>query len=139
VLVVTLGTGRARSLTARLVPNTELGHIELRGKETERYAAASVRVRKNLSWKKWARRVDRYLCAIEALLWPDLIVIGGGAVKRHERFLPFLTVNTEVVPARLRNEAGIVGAALAASMAEGPPRVPRCGGHAAADGQTTGP
>jgi len=127
VLVVTLGTGIGTALfvDGRLVPNTELGHIELRGKDAERYAAGSVRVRKGLTWKQWARRVDRYLVAIHALLWPDLIVVGGGAVKKHERFLPLLTVEAEVVPAQLRNEAGIVGAALAASRAEGrPPRRP---------------
>jgi len=121
VLVVTLGTGigTALFLDGLLVPNTELGHIEIRGKDAERYAADSVRTRKNLSWKKWARRLDRYLCAIHSLLWPDLIVIGGGAVKKHERFLPLLTVKTEVVPAQFLSDAGIVGAALAASLAEG--------------------
>ena len=120
VLIITLGTGigTALFLDGRLVPNTELGHIELRGKEAEGYAADSVRERKNLTWKKWARRVDRYLCAIQALLWPELIIIGGGASKKHERFLPLLTVKAEVIPAQLRNEAGIVGAALAASTDE---------------------
>jgi polyphosphate glucokinase len=123
VLVVTLGTGIGTALfvDGKMAPNTELGHIELKGMDAERYAADSVREREQLTWKKWARRVDRYLCAIHALLWPDLIVIGGGAAKKHERFLPLLTVDTEVVPARLRNEAGIVGAALAASMDAGPP------------------
>ena len=123
VLVVTLGTGIGTALfvDGKLAPNTELGHIELDGKVAERYAADSVRERKDLSWKQWARRVDRYLCAIHALLWPDLIIVGGGAAKKHERFLPLLTVKTEVVPAQLRNEAGIVGAALAASMDAGPP------------------
>ena len=116
VLIVTLGTGIGTSLfiNQKLVPNTELGHIELHGKDAEKWAAERVRIEKKLSWKKWALRVNEYLRAMEALLWPDLIIIGGGASKKHDRFFPYLTVKVETVPAQLRNEAGIVGAALSA-------------------------
>jgi polyphosphate glucokinase len=116
VLIVTLGTGIGTALFVDgcLVPNTELGHIEIRGKDAERRAAASVREHKDLSWKKWARRVDEYLKYINYYLWPDLIIVGGGASKKADKFLPLLTVKAEVVAAQLGNEAGIVGAALAA-------------------------
>lgn len=116
VLIVTLGTGIGSALfiDGHLVPNTELGHIEIRGKDAERRAADSVRERKQLSWKQWARRVDEYLRTMERLLWPDLIIIGGGVSKKCEQFLPYFTVHAEVVPALLRNSAGIVGAALVA-------------------------
>jgi polyphosphate glucokinase len=115
VLIVTLGTGIGSALfiDGHLVPNTELGHIEIRGKEAEVRAAASTRERKALSWKKWARRVDEYLKHMNAYLWPDLIIIGGGVSKKADKFLPLLTVETEVVPAHMENEAGIVGAAVA--------------------------
>jgi polyphosphate glucokinase len=116
VLIVTLGTGIGTALfvDGHLVPNTELGHIEIRGKDAEVRAAASARERKDLSWKKWARRVDEYLKYMNAYLWPDLIIIGGGVSKKADKFLPLLTVETEVVPAQMENEAGIVGAAIAA-------------------------
>jgi polyphosphate glucokinase len=116
VLVVTLGTGIGTALfvDGRLVPNTELGHIEIRGRDAEKWAAESARVREDLSWKKWASRVDRYLDRMCAYLWPDLVILGGGVSRKHERFLPQLSVDVEVVPALLRNEAGIVGAALRA-------------------------
>ncbi len=121
VVVVTLGTGigTAVFVDGNLVPNIELGHIELHGGDAEKYAAESVREVQALSWAEWAARVDEYLRALENLLWPDLIVIGGGVSKQADEFLPLLTTRTEVVPARLRNRAGIVGAALAvAGMAE---------------------
>jgi len=118
VLVVTLGTGIGSALFVggRLVPNTELGHIEMRGVDAETLAADIVRKREDLSWEKWAKRVNRYLSAMERLLWPDLIVVGGGVSKKHEKFLPLLVLQTRVVPAEMRNEAGMVGAALAAEM-----------------------
>ena len=117
VLFVTLGTGIGSALfmDGILVPNTELGHIEIDGVEAETLAADSVRERENLSWKKWAQRVDKYLKRMSAYLWPDLIIVGGGVSKKHEKFLPYLTVGAEVVPAQMRNEAGIVGAALLAA------------------------
>jgi polyphosphate glucokinase len=126
VVIVTLGTGIGTALfmNGQLVPNMELGHIEVRGKDAEKRAAESVRLRKKLTWKKWAARVDEYLHRLEALLWPDLIILGGGVSKNHERFLPHLTVKTETVPAQLLNEAGIVGAALAAATASPPSKRP---------------
>ncbi|MEM9492829.1 MAG: ROK family protein [Myxococcota bacterium] len=117
VLVVTLGTGIGTALFAsgHLVPNTELGHLEVQGHEAEKWASAAVREAKELSWKKWARRLDIYFNALHAYLWPELIIIGGGVSKKHEKFIPRLTVPTEIVPAQLRNEAGIIGAALYAA------------------------
>jgi polyphosphate glucokinase len=116
VLIVTLGTGigTALFLDGHLVPNTEMGHIEIRGKDAEVRAAASARERQDWSWKQWARRVDEYLKHMNAYLWPDLIIIGGGVSKKADKFLPLLTVATEVVAAQMENEAGIVGAAVAA-------------------------
>ena len=116
VLIVTLGTGigTALFLDGHLVPSTELGHIEIRGKDAEVRAAASARERKAWSWKRWAHRVDEYLQHMNAYLWPDLIIIGGGVSKKADKFLPLLTVETEVVVAQMQNEAGIVGAAVAA-------------------------
>ena len=116
VFVLTFGTGIGSALfvDGRLVPNTELGHIEIRGKDAERRASDRAREQKGLSWKKWAARVDEYLNALERLFSPDLFIIGGGASKYHRQFLPRLTVRAKIVPARLLNEAGIVGAALAA-------------------------
>jgi polyphosphate glucokinase len=115
VLVLTLGTGIGTSLfvEGRLVPNTELGHIEIRGEDAEHRAADSARKREDLGWKEYAERLDEYLHRIEDLLWPDLVVIGGGISKKSEKFLPHLTARTRVVPAQMLNEAGIAGAALA--------------------------
>ena len=116
VLLVTLGTGIGSALfvDGYLVPNTELGHIEIRGKDAERRAAASVRDKKGWSWKKWARRLDEYLQYLDGYLSPDLIIIGGGVSEKYDKFLPFLKIDTKVVAAHLENDAGIVGAALAA-------------------------
>jgi len=115
VIIVTLGTGIGTALfiNGHLVPNTELGHIEVRGREAEAWAAASVRAAKDLSWKKWAHRVDVYLRHMHRYFWPDLFIIGGGVSRKHKKFLPRLKVAVRVVPARLGNDAGIVGAALA--------------------------
>jgi polyphosphate glucokinase len=116
VLIVTIGTGLGTALftDGHLLPNTELGHIEIRGQDAELRASDAARKRETLSWKKWAARFDEYLRTLERLLRPDLIILGGGISKRSERFLPYLTVQAEVVPAQLLNEAGVVGAALAA-------------------------
>ena len=115
VLMLTLGTGIGTSLFVggRLVPNTEFGHIEVRGKDAEHRAADSARKRDDLSWKEYAGRLDEYLNRIEFLLWPDLIVIGGGISKKSEKFFPHLTARTKVVAAEMHNNAGIAGAALA--------------------------
>ncbi|MER5997574.1 polyphosphate--glucose phosphotransferase [Nonomuraea angiospora] len=117
VLVLTFGTGIGSALftDGTLVPNTELGHLELRGKEAEHRASARAREEHELSWEKWAERVEEYLRHVEMLLSPTLIVIGGGASRKADRFLPHVHIDTPVVPATLQNEAGIIGAALAAS------------------------
>jgi polyphosphate glucokinase len=118
VLMVTVGTGlgTALFLDGRLVPNLEMGHIEINGQDAELLASDAARKKKDLSWEKWAEGFDLYLNRLEQLLWPDLIIIGGGASKKHERFMSRLTVQAEVVPAQLLNDAGIVGAALAAQV-----------------------
>jgi polyphosphate glucokinase len=95
------------------VPNTELGHIEVRGEDAEHRASDGARKRDDLSWKEYAERLDEYLHKIEDLLWPDLIVVGGGISKKSEKFFPRLTARTEVLRAEMLNEAGIAGAALA--------------------------
>jgi polyphosphate glucokinase len=116
---VTLGTGIGSSLftAGRLVPNTELGHLQIRGKDAEHRASEIVREREQLTWKQWAKRLKEYLDHLEALLWPDLIVVGGGASKKHDKFLPLIETRAQLVPAQLLNDAGIVGAALAAPSA----------------------
>jgi polyphosphate glucokinase len=117
VLVTTLGTGIGSALVVdgRLVPNTEFGHLELDGHDAEKRAADSAREREDLSWKDWAGRLTRYFTAMENLLWPDLIVVGGGVSKKSEKWLPLLDIRTPIVPAALLNDAGIIGAALLAS------------------------
>lgn len=117
VLVLTLGTGLGSGLFSdgRLVPNTELGHMEIRGRDAERRSAAIARVRRGLSWKAWAQDLDEHLHAIDRLFSPNLIILGGGVSKNAQRFLPYLTVRPPVVVATFRNDAGIVGAALAAA------------------------
>lgn len=117
VLVVTLGTGIGTALfiDGKLVPNTELGHLQLGGEEAEALAADSARTREELGWKKWGKRVNAYLKELHRLLWPELIIVGGGVSKKHHKFLPYVDVEVEVVPAQLRNGAGIIGAALRAA------------------------
>jgi polyphosphate glucokinase len=102
-----------------LIPNTELGHLEIRGKDAELRSSSRHKEQKNLSWKKWAKLVDEHLDVIERLLSPDLFIIGGGISKDHARFLPYIKRRAPVVPAEFFNEAGIVGAALAAAEAKG--------------------
>jgi polyphosphate glucokinase len=116
VLIVTIGTGLGTALftQGKLLPNAELGHVELNGSDAEQWASDAARKRDHLSWKKWAGRFDVYLKYLESLFWPELIILGGGASKKFDKFGERLTVQAEVVPAQLLNEAGIVGAALAA-------------------------
>ncbi len=117
ILLVTVGSGLGTAIytDGRLFPNTELGHIQLNGDIAERYASDAVRKAKDLSWKKWGKRFNEYLLELEKLVWPDLIIIGGGVSKKFEKFEKRLTVRSEVVPAQLLNEAGMIGAALAAT------------------------
>ena len=98
-----------------LVPNTELGHMEIRGRDAERRSAAVARIRRGLSWKAWAADLDEHLHAIDQLFWPNLIILGGGVSKNADKFIPRLTVRPPVVPATLRNDAGIIGAAIVAA------------------------
>lgn len=116
VLMITIGTGigTALFLDGQLVPNLEMGHIEIKGKDAETWASDAAREREDLKWEKWAARIDRYLHTIEDLLWPDLIIVGGGVSKKNEKFFPLLTIRTPIVPAEMLNEAGIAGAALIA-------------------------
>jgi polyphosphate glucokinase len=125
VMMITLGTGIGSALfvNGELVPNTELGHLKLGKHDAERVAAESVREAEGLSWKEWAQRLDGYFEMLDALFSPDLVIVGGGVSKKSDKFLPRLTVRTEIVPAQLLNEAGIVGAAVAAHR-ESPPSTP---------------
>ncbi|RXK55761.1 ROK family protein [Oleiharenicola lentus] len=115
VILLTFGTGIGSALfrDSRLLPNAELGHIPWRGKPFERYAAASVRKRARLDWPEWAARVNVYLAVVERLFAPKLLILGGGVSKKADKFLPYIKAQAKVVPARLHNDAGIVGAALA--------------------------
>ena len=115
VLIVTIGTGLGTALFSdgHLLPNTELGHLLLdNGQEAEHYASEAVRDAKQLKWKDWGDRLNHYLITLENLFWPDLIVLGGGASKKLEKFAARITTQTPVVAARFLNQAGIVGAAL---------------------------
>ena len=119
VLMLTFGTGIGSALfrDGILVPNTEFGHIEIRGRDAEKRASERAKELHDLSWGKWAGRVDEYLTHMEALTAPDLIIIGGGISRKADKFLPLLTsLRATVVPAAMQNDAGIVGAALYASL-----------------------
>lgn len=117
VVVLTFGTGigAAMFIDGKLVPNTELGHIEVDGQDAEKAAAASVKDTLDLSYPEWAPRVSRYIQTLEKFLWPDLFIVGGGVSKKADKWLPLLDIRTPIVAATLKNDAGIVGAALAAS------------------------
>lgn len=121
VLVSTLGTGIGSALLVDgvLVPNSELGHLEIDGHDAETKAAESARIKEELSWEKWAQRLQRYYSHIEDLIWPDLIVVGGGVSKKSEKFLPQLHLRAPIVAAQLENAAGIVGVAWHAVHAAG--------------------
>ena len=117
VMVLTLGTGIGTALfvDGKLLPNTELGHLEVRGEEAEHRASAKVRSDRNLGWTEWTAAVNEVLAAYHALLWPDLFIIGGGVTENWEQFGPLLVSRAEIVPAHFRNDAGIIGAAMAAA------------------------
>lgn len=115
VLLLTFGTGIGSALfvDGELIPNTELGHLVMWGGSAEHRAAASAKTSEDLSWAKWAKRVDKYLAYVESLLWPDLLIVGGGVSRAYHNWVPLLHTRAEIVPARFRNNAGIIGAALA--------------------------
>lgn len=117
VIFLTLGTGVGSGtfVDGTLVPNTEFGQMEIRGRPAERRSAAAARVRRGLSWKAWAMDLDEHIGRIEDLMWPQLIIIGGGVSKNADKFLPRLARRTPIVPAALRNDAGIIGAAIVAA------------------------
>jgi polyphosphate glucokinase len=119
VIVLTFGTGIGSGVfvDGTLVPNTELGHLELDGRDAETHAAASVREREGIGWGEWAPRVERYLRHVEMLFSPDLFIVGGGASKAADKWLPRISVDTPIVPAAMANNAGIAGAALVARHA----------------------
>ncbi len=118
VMIFTLGTGigSAAFYDGRIIPNFEMGRLYLRGrkKTAEQLAADRIRELEKLSWKEWGERLNDYFQYIEMLFWPDVIIIGGGVSKKHEKFFPYIKLRAELLPAAFRNEAGIVGAAMVA-------------------------
>lgn len=116
VLMTTLGTGigTAQIYNGVLIPNAELGHLEINGGDYEKKASFAAKERDDLDYKHWAKRLQKYYSHLEALLWPDLIIVGGGVSKHYDEFLPLLELRTPIVPAVLRNNAGILGAAALA-------------------------
>ena len=117
VIVTTLGTGIGTALLydGVLIPNTELGHLEIDGRDAEQRASFAAKDRGRLSWARWAKRLQRYYSTLETLFSPDLFVVGGGVSKEADQFLPLLNLRTPIVPAELRNNAGILGAAWLAA------------------------
>ncbi len=117
VILTTLGTGIGTALIYRgvLIPNAELGHLQLEGLDWETKAAYSAKERENLSWDEWSSRLQKYYDALTALFHPDLFIVGGGVSKEYRDFIPLLKLETPIVPATLRNNAGILGAAALAS------------------------
>lgn len=114
VLLLTLGTGVGSALFYRgvLYPNSEMGHLPIKGRAAEKHVAASVRKAKDLSWKEWGGRLNAYIGILEDILWPELIILGGGVSAKSDKFFRYLKTRAPVVPAEFLNEAGIVGAAL---------------------------
>jgi len=114
VLLLTLGTGVGSALFCggRLYPNSELGHLPIRGKSAERFVSSAARKRRDVSWEKWGGELSDYLGTLEKILWPELIIIGSGVSAKHKKFFPFIKSRAKLVSAEFLNEAGIVGAAL---------------------------
>jgi polyphosphate glucokinase len=114
VIMLTLGTGIGTAIfhNGHLLPNTEFGHLDMRGKDAEHRVSAAVRENESLSWKEYAKRLNKYLLQMEKLFWPDLFIVGGGISKQSDKYLPLLNIQTPIVTAQLLNQAGIVGAAL---------------------------
>ncbi|GAA3375024.1 ROK family protein [Streptomyces sannanensis] len=122
VMLLTFGTGIGSALfrDGLLVPNTELGHLELGGHDAEKYASTKVKEDEGLNWSRWAHRVQKYLTHVEMLFSPELFIIGGGVSRKAEKFIPLIEgIRAEILPAELQNNAGIVGAAMAAKAAAG--------------------
>lgn len=117
IIMTTLGTGIGTALfmNGKLVPNAELGHLEIDGVDYETMASFAAKERENLSWQDWAKRLQKYYETLERLFSPDLIIVGGGVSKEHANFLPLLNLRAEVLPAVKRNNAGILGAAALAN------------------------
>lgn len=115
VIMLTLGTGIGSAIFTQgcLLPNTEFGHMEIRGKEAEHRAAARIRKEKELSWEEWSERLNEFLGRMDALFSPDLFIIGGGVSKKYHNFSYLLQTQAKIIPAQFHNEAGIIGAALA--------------------------
>jgi polyphosphate glucokinase len=116
VLVLTLGTGIGSAIfvNGQLMPNVEFGHLEMNGKDAEKRASANAKDDKKLSWKEWGKILNGYLKMVENLIYPDLIILGGGVSSRYDKYQQFLNIRTRIVPAEMLNNAGIIGAALAA-------------------------
>lgn len=126
ILLLTLGTGVGSGMVynGALIPNTELGKLHLKGqkKHAEQYMASRIKDEEDLSYKAWGERLNEYLVFVEWLLRPDLIVLGGGVSKKYEKYSDQITIDTPVIPAELRNNAGIIGAAAAAIAYQGAPK-----------------
>ncbi len=118
VILITIGTGIGTAIftQGKLLPNTEFGHIQLNGAIAENSISDAARKREELDWETWAKRFNEYLVLLEKLFYPDLFILGGGASKKTDKFMHLLTVNTKIIPAKLQNNAGIVGAALTAKI-----------------------
>lgn len=114
VIMLTLGTGIGTAIfyDGQLLPNTEFGHLEMKGMDAEHRVSDAARQASDLSWKDYAKKLSKYLQEMEKLFWPDLFIVGGGISKQSEKYVPFLNINTPIVTAQLLNQAGIVGAAL---------------------------
>lgn len=118
ILVITLGSGIGSALIYNhvLIPNSEFGHLKMRGKIAEKLASSGVKERKNLTWKEWGKRLNEYFQYIEFLINPDLIIVGGGVSKKYEQFFKYIQVKCPMVPAKMFNNAGIIGAAMFAAQ-----------------------
>ena len=119
VLMLTLGTGIGSAIfvDGHLLPNVEFGHLELNGKEAEKRASAAVKEEKKLSWEEWGIRLNEYFQHVEKLIYPDLIIVGGGVSNKYDQFRKYIHVEAEIVPAKFLNNAGIIGAAMVAAEA----------------------
>lgn len=117
VIVITVGTGLGSALfcNGMLYPNSELGHLRLKAGVAERFASGAVRKKEGLSWNAWSKRLNRFFALVERLFSPELIIIGGGVSRKHEKFFPQLEIQAELRPAQFRNKAGIIGAACLAA------------------------